>query len=122
MRWKFDSKRPLYLQIAEVLRGDILSGVYPVSSKFPTVRDLAVEASVNPNTMLKAMQLLESEGFLVTHRTTGREVTADLSKLSQIKEDRTQAIVTEFLTEMQRLGYENTEIMEKIKEEIQCQS
>ncbi len=117
MKWKFDSKRPLYLQIVEVLRGDILSGVYPVSSKFPTVRELAVEASVNPNTMMKALQVLESEGYLVTNRTTGKVVTDDLSKIQQEKQDRTQEIIQHFLQEMERLGYGRGEVMDLLKEE-----
>lgn len=116
LKWKFDSKRPLYLQIVEVLRGDILSGVYPVSSKFPTVRELAVEASVNPNTMMKALQVLESEGFLVSHRTTGKVVTDDLGKLQQVKVDRTQEIIVHFLQEMERLGYGREEVVDLLKE------
>ncbi|MFI3255069.1 MAG: GntR family transcriptional regulator [Eubacteriales bacterium] len=118
MKWNFDSKRPIYLQIVEVLKADILAGVYPVSSKFPTVRDLAVEASVNPNTMMKALQMLEGEGFLVSHRSTGREVTADLSKLSFEKEANTKEIIGTFLEQMGQLGYESETIIELLKEEM----
>lgn len=116
MSWDFDPKRPIYLQIAEKLRGDIFSAVYPLSSKFPTVRDLAVQASVNPNTMLKALQLLEAEGFLITHRTTGRVVTDDLSKLQQKKEGKTHEIVEKFAQDMKQLGYTKEEIIQIVKE------
>lgn len=105
MKWQFDNKRPIYLQIVEELQKDLLSGVYPPSSKFPTVRELAVEASVNPNTMLKALQLLEAEGYLCSQRTTGRVVTDDLSKITQKKRDKIQEVAENFLTEMEDLGY-----------------
>ncbi len=114
MKWNFDSKRPIYLQIVEVIKADLLSGVYPPSSKFPTVRELAVEASVNPNTMLKALQLLESEGFLVTHRTTGRQVTDDLSQITQKKQDKIQETMETFLQEMKRLGYSPSQTLAEL--------
>lgn len=116
MSWNFKSNRPIYLQIAEKLRGDFLAGVYPPSSKFPTVRELALEASVNPNTMMKALQLLEQEGFLISHRTTGREVTANLDILQQKKEDTTEKVLNIFLQDMLQLGFDEGEALEKLTE------
>lgn len=118
MKWQFDNNRPLYIQIVQVLKADILAGVYPVSSKFPTVRELAVEASVNPNTMMKALQLLEAEGFVQSHRTAGRVVTDDLSQLHCKKKDSTKEIMGTFLENMRQLGYGTEEILELVKEEL----
>lgn len=122
MKWNFNSKAPIYLQISDILRADILAGEYPVSTKFPTVRDLAVTASVNPNTMHKALQLLEAEGYLVTHRTTGRMVTDNWSNLTLKKEHKAKEQVSQLLQELSHLGYSQEEILALVKEELSCLS
>lgn len=85
MTWKFDSKLPLALQLEAKLRRDILQELYPPGSQFPTVRQLAFEASVNPNTMQKALTALEAEGLLESRGTVGRFVTADTGVLERIR-------------------------------------
>ena len=77
--WSFDGKSPVSLQIASIIRIDIVSGKYKAGEQIPTVRQLACDASVNPNTMQKALSILESEGLLVTKSTNGRFVTEDAS-------------------------------------------
>lgn len=77
MAWSFDSKSAVSLQIANILRLDIVRGKYKAGEPFPTVRQLAYEASVNPNTMQKSLTILESEGLLITQGTSGRIVTDD---------------------------------------------
>ena len=79
MAWSFDSKSAVSLQIANILRLDIVRGKYKAGEQFPTVRQLAYEASVNPNTMQKSLTILESEGLLITQGTSGRIVTNDSS-------------------------------------------
>ncbi len=117
MSWRFEESQPIYLQIAERLRGDLLARNYPPSSKFPTVRELAVEAGVNPNTMVKALQLLEAEGFLVSHRTSGRVVTDDMAQLREKKQNQITEIVDEFLTKMKQLGYNRDACIQRLKGE-----
>ena len=75
MAWELSDDRPIYLQLMEHIQGDILSGVYPLGGKLPSVRDLAACASVNPNTMQKALSELERSGLLYSQRTSGRFVT-----------------------------------------------
>ena len=58
MPWNLDSDRPIFLQIIEKIQLDIVSGIYQPGDKLPSVRELAQEASVNPNTMQKALLLL----------------------------------------------------------------
>ena len=72
MNWKFAGDRPLYQQIMALIRGAILRGELPSGGKIPSVRDLAAEAQVNPNTMQRAMTELEREGLLVSGGTSGR--------------------------------------------------
>ena len=77
MAWKFDPGVSLSEQITDKIRQDIIAGVYPAGSPFPTVRQLAFEASVNPNTIQKSLTALENEGLLITLSTQGRIVTED---------------------------------------------
>ena len=68
MPWELDNDRPIYLQLMERIRHDIISGVYKPGDKIPSVRDLALDAAVNPNTMQKALAELERSGRTVHHR------------------------------------------------------
>lgn len=75
MAWEFDNRTPVFLQITEHIKEDILLGVYPAGSQIPPVRALALQAGVNPNTMQRALSQLENDGILHTQATTGRFVT-----------------------------------------------
>ena len=99
MAWSFDSKSPVSLQIASILRLDIVRGKYKAGEQFPTVRQLAYEASVNPNTMQKSLSILENEGLLITQGTAGRIVTEDISiiesTLERLQENFIKRVVNE---------------------------
>ena len=79
MSWSFDNTKPIYLQIMEKIKLQIVSHELEPNQQLPTVRDLASEAGVNPNTIQRALSDLEREGFVYSKRTTGRFVTEDLS-------------------------------------------
>ena len=87
MNWKFTGDRPVYQQIMQTLRGAVLKGALPPGGKIPSVRDLAAEAQVNPNTMQRALTELEREGLLVSGGTSGRSVTEDAGILCKMKQD-----------------------------------
>ena len=72
MPWELDNDRPIYLQLMERIQQDIVSGIYKPGDRLPSVRDLAVEAAVNPNTMQKALSELERSGLVYSQRTSGR--------------------------------------------------
>lgn len=82
MSWEFDRDRPIYAQLVEQLQRAIVSGAYAPGAKIPSVRELAAEAGVNPNTMQKALTELEQLGLLNTQRTNGRYVTEDTSLIA----------------------------------------
>ena len=82
MNWKFTGDRPVYQQIMAAIRGSILKGELSPGSKVPSVRDLAAQAQVNPNTMQRALTELEREGLLVSGGTSGRTVTTNEEILS----------------------------------------
>lgn len=86
MNWKFTGDRPVYQQIMETLRGAVLKGELAPGGKVPSVRDLAAQAQVNPNTMQRALTELEREGLLVGGGTSGRKVTTDAEILNAMKE------------------------------------
>lgn len=87
MNWKFTGDRPVYQQIMAAIRGAILKGELSPGKKVPSVRDLAAEAQVNPNTVQRALTELEREGLLVSGGTSGRTVTQDQNILSAMREE-----------------------------------
>ena len=111
MTWNLDSDRPIYTQLIDQIELKICSGVYPLGSKLPSVRDLAKEASVNPNTMQRALAKLEEDGLLYTNRTSGRFVTEDLKMVKQIKNRVAQEHIDYFFTKMAELGFDKNEVI-----------
>ncbi len=111
MPWDLKSDRPIYAQLIEQLELKICSGAYALGSKLPSVRDLAQEASVNPNTMQRALAKLEEDGLLYTNRTSGRFVTEDIKMVQKVKNKLAQDQIEEFLEKMKRLGFEQKEIL-----------
>ena len=84
MPWELDNDRPIYLQLMERIQQDIVSGIYKPGDRLPSVRDLAVEAAVNPNTMQKALSELERSGLVYSQRTSGRFITEDTRLLDEM--------------------------------------
>ena len=115
MSWNLDSDRPIFLQIMEHIQSDIVSGTLPPGSKVPSVRELASEAAVNPNTMQRALAELERMGLMRTERTSGRFITEDSERISGLKQDMANTEAASFLKRMQQLGLGVDEIMDLIK-------
>ena len=111
MAWNLSSDRPIFLQIVERIQMDIISGVYAPGDKLPSVRDLAAEAAVNPNTMQKAFSELERTGLVYSQRTSGRFITEDTNMIEELKSSLAKEKINEFLDLMQKLGYKNEEII-----------
>lgn len=97
MPWNLDSDRPIYLQLMERIQHDIISGTYKPGDKLPSVRELAMEASVNPNTMQKALSELERIGLVHSRRTSGRFITEDETMIKQLKTETATEHIREFL-------------------------
>ena len=118
MSWNLNSDRPIFLQIVERIQTDIISGKYKPGDKLPSVRDLASEASVNPNTMQKAFSELERTGLVYTQRTAGRFITEDTELIDGLKKDFAKEKITEFIDLMQKLGFSKEEILALIQNTI----
>ncbi|MCD8381821.1 MAG: GntR family transcriptional regulator [Clostridiales bacterium] len=116
MPWRFQSDTPIYLQAAEVIRLRILTGEYPPGSHVPSVRDLAQEAAVNPNTMQRALSLLEEQGLLCTQRTAGRTVTECDERIRFLRLKQARSYVTACRRQLARLGFSSEEIQAMLRE------
>lgn len=111
MSWDLKSDRPIYSQLIEQIEIKICSGIFAPGSKLPSVRELAQEAAVNPNTMQKALSILEEDGLLYTNRTSGRFITEDAKLIQQAKHKLAQDQISEFLEKMKSLGFGKTETL-----------
>ena len=105
MAWQFRNDIPIYTQLIAQIQQRIVSGALLPGERLPSVRDLAAEAGVNPNTMQRALAQLEAEGLVYTERTTGRFVTEDTALLEQLRDETARAMTTEYLEKMRGIGY-----------------
>ena len=106
MSWTFDNKKPIYLQIMEKIKLQIVSHTLEPNQQLPTVRELASEAGVNPNTIQRALSDLEREGFVYSKRTTGRFVTKDKELIAQSRKQLSEEELEHFVSSMTLFGYE----------------
>ncbi|HGJ7845921.1 TPA: GntR family transcriptional regulator [Streptococcus pneumoniae] len=110
MSWTFDNKKPIYLQIMEKIKLQIVSHTLEPNQQLPTVRELASEAGVNPNTIQRALSDLEREGFVYSKRTTGRFVTKDKELIAQSRKQLSEEELEHFVSSMIHFGYEKEEL------------
>ena len=118
MPWDLDNDGPIYLQLMERIQHDIISGVYRPGDKIPSVRDLALEAAVNPNTMQKALSELERSGLVYSQRTSGRFITEDEKMLKKMKMDLASEHIQQFFEQMPHLGFSDEETLDLIRETL----
>jgi DNA-binding transcriptional regulator YhcF (GntR family) len=116
MKWNLDSERPVYIQLIEQIQTGIISGQFKPGDKLPSVRDLASEATVNPNTMQKALSELERTGLIYTNRTSGRFITSDEEMIKKLKKLTAKELVQDFIERMKQLGYEPQEALVIVNE------
>ena len=116
MPWELQNDRQIWLQLAEVLTRRIVSGEYPAGIRIPSVRDLAAEAGVNPNTMQRALSELERSGLLYSQRTAGRFVTDQFANITQKRKELAMEQIQAFLSSMKDMGYSIEETIELIRQ------
>jgi DNA-binding transcriptional regulator YhcF (GntR family) len=114
MSWQIDSDRPVYIQLIEEIKMRIISGYYKLGERLPSVRELAEEARVNPNTMQKALSELESCGLLNSQRTSGRYITDNQFLVDELKQIIANQYISEFFEKMEKLGFSKEEIKQQI--------
>lgn len=110
MSWTFDNNLPIYLQIMDRIKLQIISNQLHAGEKLPAVRELAAEAGVNPNTIQRALSDLEKEGFVYSKRTSGRFVTDNRDLILQARQKLSEEEVRKFVENMTRFGYHKEEL------------
>lgn len=110
MPWEISSERSVYLQLVDIIKQKIMSGEYQPGQRMESVRELAAEAAVNPNTMQRALTELEREGLLYTQRTSGRFVSEDVRRIAELRMTGAVKRAKEFYQEMAQNGLSEEEI------------
>ena len=118
MPWNLSSDRPIFQQIIEHMELEIVQGVYEPGQRLPSVRELAAQAAVNPNTMQRALSEMERMGLMRSERTSGRYITEDESMIKALKKELAGGEISRFLEQMRRLGYSGEELLTVLKEEM----
>lgn len=113
---EFDNTKPVYLQIMDFIKKQIISGDIDLGEKLPSVRELAASLEVNANTMQRAYKELEREGVTLTKRGMGSFVNSDAEVINMLKKDMAGEIVERFLKDMEDMGYMKEDIINIIRE------
>ena len=111
MEWVINNDTPIHEQLIKQLELRIITGIYPIAERLPSVRDLALEARVNPNTMQKALIELERKGLIYTKRTIGKYVANNEAIIIQAKEQMANELTSDFLLNMKKLGFDEKNIL-----------
>lgn len=118
MSIEFDNNLPIYLQIMQYIKRQIVTGTLKAGDKIPSVRELAAELQINPNTVQRTFQELEREEVVETKRGLGRYVTSEESKIMTIKKEMAGELLERFLTGMQELGIEEQDIVNIVADAV----
>ena len=110
MPWQFRDDAPIYTQLIVQIEELLVSGALSPGQRLPSVRDLAAEAGVNPNTMQRALTELERRGLLYSQRTTGRFVTGDGDMIKSLQERLALTEIQAFLERMEKLGFDRAAV------------
>lgn len=111
----FNPTMPIYLQIMDEIKRQIVSGERAPGSKVESVRELAQSMGVNPNTGQRAFAELEREGLMYTERTAGRYITPDKGRIALLKEQSARRLIGEFAGQMLGSGFSKEDILRLIK-------
>ncbi len=117
MEWRFRSDLPIYAQLVEQIKLAIVSGVFPPGERLSSVRDMATEAGVNPNTLQRALQELERQGLVFPQRTAGRFVTEDTKVIEDCRLALAREQLRNFSEAMKKLGYQRADILALLQKE-----
>ncbi|MBO4457758.1 MAG: GntR family transcriptional regulator [Butyrivibrio sp.] len=116
MPWILNASGPIFVQLIEHLQNNIVSGKYDPGQKLPSVRDLAFDAGVNPNTMQRALSELESTGLVHSETTSGRFITEDKKMIDELRASLADSLKQEFFINMGKLGFSEKEILQFVNQ------
>jgi GntR family transcriptional regulator len=114
---------PVYRQLIDQVRAGIAAGNLSVGDQLPTVRQLAVDLAINPNTVLRAYRELELGGLLETQQGTGTFITQQKPRLDEVERQRQLSqLVGEFLARAGQAGFTAEELLKELRELVQEQA
>ena len=116
MTLKFDNNIPIYIQLVEQLKIDIISGKLKSGERLPSVREFALQTKVNPNTMQKALIELEDIKLIYTERTNGKYVTKDQKLIDKYKKKYADEVSKKYFSNMESIGFNKKETIEYLKQ------
>ena len=117
---EFKAALPIYLQVKMMIKRDIVTGDLKPGSRMPSVRDMALQFTINPNTVSRVYRELEQEGICFTRRGMGTVVTEEKEKVEQLREEMAQELISQFLNGMNQLGISKKEAILMVKENSEC--
>ena len=116
MKFEFDNNVPIYIQLVEQLKIYIISGKIKFGERLPSVRDLALQTKVNPNTMQKALVELEELKLIYTERTNGKFVTSDQKLIDKYKKQYADELSSKYISSMKSIGFDKSDTINYLKE------
>ncbi|WP_172195483.1 GntR family transcriptional regulator [Saccharibacillus qingshengii] len=119
MTIEFDNNMPIYLQIMNYIKLQIVTGKLGPGEKIPSVRELASELKINPNTIQRTFQELEREGVAESRRGLGRFVTSEDEKIMTIKKEMAAELLERFIGGMRELGFDNGNIVKIVSDSVE---
>ncbi|MBF2562143.1 GntR family transcriptional regulator [Listeria welshimeri] len=108
----FHADKPIYSQISDWMKKQMITGEWKGDDKLPSVREMGVMLSVNPNTVSRAYQELERAGYIYAKRGMGSFVTSDKAIFEQLKKELAEEITDRFLEETRSIGLDNEAAIE----------
>nr|WP_288973671.1 GntR family transcriptional regulator [uncultured Shuttleworthia sp.] len=115
---QFDSSIPIYLQVSEAIKQDIVAGRRLPGDKLPSGRELALLYRINPNTAARVYQVLESEGVCISRRGLGTFVREDGDLAERIRREMAEENIDRFVSGMREMGFGKEEILAMVKEAL----
>jgi GntR family transcriptional regulator len=114
---EFNDKTPIYLQIMDLIKMDIVTGKLKAADKLPSVREMAVNLKVNPNTLQRSYQELERLGIVYTQRGMGTFVGEEKNMVDDLKKEMAKEVIDSFILRMKSLGFTDNEIIKSVSSE-----
>lgn len=115
LRFQIDFSQPLYEQILDQVRSSIAKGEIALGDKMPSVRELAQELRMNPNTVMRAYQELERDGLTEKRRGQGTYVTSSPERVKMFRTELASQYIEAFLAQMESLGLSWEDIEEYVR-------
>ncbi len=112
---EFDNNIPIYVQVINEIKKDMVNGVITLGEKLPSGRDLAFKYKINPNTANRIYKEMEAEAICYTKRGLGTYVTEDVEKLNNIREEMAEALLDNFIEGMKQLGFTKEELIKLLE-------